>query len=116
MNSLKKRWALRAGAVLIAFAGISACAGVPTETIAPMGTTGVTRPDDRALASTVLDALRKTPGLESEEIVVTAHNGVITLGGWAHHPDQESHARAVASRVPGVAQAYSRIHLWSTSN
>ncbi len=116
MKILKNHWGHVTGVVLLAFSGVSACAGTPTETPMPMHASDSIPTRDQALAATVLETLRKTPDLENEEITVNANNGVITLGGWAKHPDQESRARAVASRVPGVSQAYSRIHLWSTSN
>ncbi len=83
---------------------------------APMGASGITNPNDKALAATVSNTLQQYPDLQNEEIVVAVNNGIVTLRGWVEHPDQEAHARALASRVPGVAQAYSRIHLWSTSN
>lgn len=117
MSSLKNQWWRVTGVVLLACSGVAACAATPTETAMPLHASTTSLPTrDQALAATVQETLRKTPGLENEEITVNANNGVITLSGWAKHPDQESRARAVASRVPGVNQAYSRIHLWSTGN
>lgn len=116
MTSLKNHWGHVTGMVLLVLMGMPAWAGTPTETAMPMQASSSLPTRDQTLAATVLETLRKTPELENEEITVNANNGVITLGGWTQHPDQESRARAVASRVPGVSRAYSRIHLWSTSN
>lgn len=71
-------------------------------------------PDDVALATTVKSAVVQSLGDQAKDLSVNADHGVITLTGWTQEPQQEALARAVASRVPGVVQAYSTVHTWSS--
>jgi osmotically-inducible protein OsmY len=72
--------------------------------------------EDAALAVTVKSAVVQSLGDQARDLAVTVDHGVVTLTGWAQEPRYEAQARAVASRVPGVTQAYSTVHTWSSGS
>jgi osmotically-inducible protein OsmY len=71
---------------------------------------------DADLASSVQSAITSQLGSDAKDLTVTAHNGSITVHGWAQGPQEEAKARYVASTVPGVANAYSEVRTFSTNN
>lgn len=71
---------------------------------------------DADLAGSVQSALSNSLGGGAKDMTVTAHNGAVTLHGWAQGPVEESKARYVASTVPGVAKAFSKVRTYSTDN
>lgn len=73
-------------------------------------------PADVALATSVKSAVVQSLGDQASDMSVNVDNGVVTLTGWAQEPRFEAQARAVASRVPGVTQAYSTVHTWSSGS
>jgi osmotically-inducible protein OsmY len=71
---------------------------------------------DDALAATVHQVLTTQLGKDVKDVTVAASNGTITLSGWTQGSAAESKARYIASTVPGVARAYSKIRMFSTSD
>ncbi len=71
---------------------------------------------DADLASSVQSAISTSLGSDAKDLTVTASNGSITVHGWTHGPLEEAKARVVASKVPGVANAYSTVRTFSTDN
>ena len=70
---------------------------------------------DEALATEVHNALTSQLGNAVKNVTVAADNGTVTLSGWTQGPISEGKARYVASTVPGVDRAYSKIRMFSTS-
>lgn len=66
-----------------------------------------------ALAGAVQSAVTASMGADAKDVTVSASNGNVTLHGWAQGPQEEAHARYVASTVPGVANAYSKVRTFS---
>ena len=71
---------------------------------------------DEALAQAVQTALTTQLGPAVKDVTVTANHGTVVLSGWTQSPAAESKARYLASTVPGVTRAYSKIRLFSTSD
>lgn len=71
---------------------------------------------DAALVVSVRDAIDTKLGAEASELTITALDGKVTLHGWAKSPKQEEEARQIARKVPGVSKAYSRVHVWSSTD
>ncbi len=71
---------------------------------------------DADLATAVQSALSSSLGTDAKNVTVTAEGGNVTLHGWAQGPREESKARYVASKVPGVANAYSTVRTFSTDS
>jgi osmotically-inducible protein OsmY len=71
---------------------------------------------DTDLASSVQSAITSQLGSDAKDLTVTAHNGSVTIQGWAYGPQEEAKARYVASTVPGVHNAYSAVRTFSTNN
>ncbi|WP_394788919.1 BON domain-containing protein [Rhodoferax sp.] len=69
---------------------------------------------DASLETSVQEAISQSMGSYAKAVTVTADNGNITLHGWVNGARQESQARTVASHVPGTANVYSHIRVWST--
>ncbi|WP_041376471.1 BON domain-containing protein [Polaromonas naphthalenivorans] len=80
------------------------------------GEQAASAPGDPALAAAVTQAIHDALDYKAKDIQVAVNGGVVMLSGWANQPSDESRARAVASRVPGVMRAYSRVHLWSSDD
>nr|WP_315188181.1 BON domain-containing protein [uncultured Albidiferax sp.] len=72
--------------------------------------------NDADLASAVQSTLSSQLGSDAKDLTVTAHNGTVTLHGWAQGPQEESKARYVASTVPGVVNAYSDVRTFSNDS
>ncbi|WP_367848463.1 BON domain-containing protein [Rhodoferax sp. WC2427] len=72
--------------------------------------------NDADLANSVQSAISTQLGDEAKDLTVTASNGTVTLHGWAQGPVEEAKARYIASTVPGVTNAYSAVHTFSTDN
>jgi osmotically-inducible protein OsmY len=70
--------------------------------------------NDADLARSVQSALSTTLGSDAKDLTVTASNGSVTLHGWAQGPQEEAKARFVASKVSGVANAYSTVRTFSS--
>ncbi|BDT66073.1 hypothetical protein os1_02250 [Comamonadaceae bacterium OS-1] len=70
--------------------------------------------NDADLASSVQSAISTQLGSDAKDLTVTASNGSVTVHGWAQGPVEEAKARLVASTVPGVANAYSSVRIFST--
>lgn len=68
------------------------------------------------LANNVKAAIDSSLGADAKDLTVSVDHGIVTLGGWTYTPTEEMQARAVASRVPGVSQAYSHVHTWATED
>lgn len=71
---------------------------------------------DEALALAVQTALTNQLGRDVKDVTVSAKNGTVVLSGWTQGPISEGKARYVASTVPGVERAYSKIRMFSTSD
>ena len=71
---------------------------------------------DADLAGSVQSALSNSLGSDAKDLTVSARNGKVTLRGWVQGPKEEARARFVASKVPGVANAYSKVRTFSTDN
>lgn len=69
---------------------------------------------DEVLADTVQTALTAQLGRAVKDVTVRADNGTVVLHGWTQGPIAEGKARYVASTVPGVARAYSKIRTFSS--
>nr|WP_315239123.1 BON domain-containing protein [uncultured Albidiferax sp.] len=69
---------------------------------------------DEDLAATVQTALTSQLGRAVKDVTVSADNGTVLLSGWTQGPIAEGQARYVASTVPGVARAYSKIRTFSS--
>lgn len=69
---------------------------------------------DEALADSVQTALTAQLGRAVKDVTVHADNGTVVLHGWTQGPIAEGKARYVASTVPGVARAYSKIRTFSS--
>ena len=72
--------------------------------------------NDADLAGQVQTALSSSLGSDAKDLTVTAQDGSVTLHGWTQGPVEEAKARFVASKVPGVANAYSAVRTFSTDN
>jgi hypothetical protein len=97
--------------LLLATAGLGYSASAAAAPLA-----GPNDRSDAALVTSVRDALSNKLGPDATELTVTALDGRVTLHGWAKSPRQEEEARQIARKVPGVTRAYSRVHVWSTSD
>ncbi|WP_394791883.1 BON domain-containing protein [Rhodoferax sp.] len=71
---------------------------------------------DADLASSVQSALSSSLGSDAKDVTVTSRNGSVTLHGWTQGPQEEAKARLIASKVPGVHNAYSTVRTFSTDN
>lgn len=71
---------------------------------------------DAALAAQVQAVLDHAMGPAAAQLQVQVDHGTVTLSGWTELPRDEAQARALASRVPGVTQAYSRVRSWSSDD
>lgn len=116
MKYLNSKFSLLPAALVLSAAGLLGCSALQAGERAPAQVSNASRPDDTALVSAVSDAIRRELDDKAKDIQVSANNGVVMLSGWADEPSDESRARAVASRVPGVVRAYSRVHLWSSDD
>lgn len=117
MNNMRNFLGCLVAGGLLASAALVGCASAPEGETAPSPPSSVVKnQSDAQLANAVLNAIRQTMGYEANDIVVTVNNGVVTLTGWANQPAQESRARMIASKVPGVVKTYSQLHLWSASD
>lgn len=96
--------------------GLIGCSAMQVGERAPAYSSSAARPDDPALAAAVTGAIRGALNDKSKDIQVAVKDGVVMLSGWANLPSHESRARAVASRVPGVVNVYSHVHLWSSND
>ncbi|SDO78635.1 BON domain-containing protein [Rhodoferax sp. OV413] len=72
--------------------------------------------NDADLASAVQSSLSNSLGSDASNLTVTANNGNITLHGWTQGPQEEAKARFVASKVPGVHNAYSSVRTFSSDS
>ena len=72
--------------------------------------------NDADLASAVQSSLSNSLGSDASGLTVTANNGNITLHGWTQGPQEEAKARFVASKVPGVHNAYSSVRTFSSDS
>lgn len=70
--------------------------------------------NDTDLAGAVRSAISASLGEEAKDLTVTANGGTITLHGWTQGPMEEAKARSIASTVPGVTNAYSRVRTFSS--
>ena len=68
------------------------------------------------LAGAVQSALDSSMGDAAKKVTVTAEGSTVTLHGWTQGPREESKARYVASKVPGVANAYSTVRTFSNDS
>jgi osmotically-inducible protein OsmY len=71
---------------------------------------------DENLAASVQTALTTQLGRAVKDVTVSADNGTVLLSGWTQGPIAEGKARYVASTVPGVTRAYSKIRTFSSSS
>ena len=71
---------------------------------------------DEVLAQAVQTTLTAQLGRTVKDVTVSAKNGTVVLSGWTQGPISEGKARYVASTVPGVDRAYSKIRMFSTSD
>lgn len=69
---------------------------------------------DEALQSSAQEAIHQSLDYRAKNITVTAENGTLILHGWVYGARQVSQARTVASAVPGAADVYSHLRIWST--
>ncbi|WP_367847354.1 BON domain-containing protein [Rhodoferax sp. WC2427] len=69
---------------------------------------------DEALAETVQTALATQLGRAAKDVTVSVNNGTVVLHGWTQGPGTEGKARYIASTVPGVTRAYSKIRMFSS--
>jgi hyperosmotically inducible periplasmic protein len=81
--------------------GSGAAANAPAMASTPQGYKAV-RKANRLLSKNVLRALVKVKGMDSTNIVVSAKNGAILLGGTVPEGDQIQMAVAAAEGVSGV--------------
>ena len=72
--------------------------------------------NDADLATAVQSSLSNSLGSDASGLTVTANNGNVTLHGWAQGPQEEAKARFVASKVPGVHNAYSSVRTFSSDS
>jgi len=113
MKYLNSKFSLLPAALVLSAAGLLGCSALQAGERAPVSATA---PGDPALATAVTQAIRDALDYKAKDIQVAVNGGVVMLSGWADKPSDESRARAVASRVPGVVQAYSRVHLWHSDD
>lgn len=79
-----------------------------------MGASSFGASSDEVLQSSAQQAIQQSLGYSGKNITVTAENGTLILHGWVHGARQVSQARTVASTVPGAADVYSHLRIWST--
>ena len=72
--------------------------------------------NDTDLASAVQSSLNNSLGSDANGLTVTSNNGNVTLHGWTQGPQEEAKARFVASKVPGVHNAYSAVRTFSSDS
>ena len=70
--------------------------------------------DDETLVARVRSEALRGDGVKSGEIHVDAYEGCITLRGQLEHPDEIRRIVTAASRIEGVAQVRSYLHLPGT--
>ena len=102
--------ALAAGPLFVA----SSMAGTDAVVIASAASTSTTTNGDKALASTVANAISQSMGDQVKNVKVSSNEGKVTLSGWITGPDQESQARHIAANVPGTTKVFSRLRTWSS--
>lgn len=73
-----------------------------------------TATSDEDLQFSAHQAIQQSLGFQAKNITVTAENGTLILHGWVYGARQVSQARTVASTVPGAADVYSHLRIWST--
>jgi hypothetical protein len=69
---------------------------------------------DADLRAAAQQTLAAKMGEDAKDIQVDVKDGVANLTGWATGPAEESRARALVSRVPGVLKSYSSVRTWNT--
>jgi hypothetical protein len=67
--------------------------------------------DDHNVNGKVKHALHNSPVYKFEDVIVTTHNGVVQLSGWANTEEQKTKAGEIASRVDGVHDVINNISL-----
>ena len=72
--------------------------------------------NDTDLANAVQSSLSNSLGSDAKDLTVTVRNGNVTLHGWTQGPQEEAKARFVASKVPGVHNAYSSVRTFSSDS
>ncbi|WP_114971886.1 BON domain-containing protein [Rhodoferax ferrireducens] len=116
MKSLKIKYLYLPPALVLSVAGLMGCSAMQMGERAPAYSSSASAVGDPALATAVTDAIQTSLDDKARDIQVAVNDGVVMLSGWARQPSHESRARAVASRVPGVVNVYSRVHLWSSDD
>ncbi|MEO8118099.1 MAG: BON domain-containing protein [Rhodoferax sp.] len=113
MKYLNIKFSPLSAALVLSAAGLLGCSALQA---GEQASASATAPGDPALATAVTQAIHDALDYKAKDIQVAVNGGVVMLSGWADQPSDESRARAVASRVPGVVHAYSRVHLWSSDD
>ena len=72
--------------------------------------------NDVELANSVQSAISTQMGTDAKDLTVTASNGSVTLHGWTQGVQEDAKARFVASKVPGVHNAYSSVRTFSSDS
>lgn len=116
MKYLDIRFSLVPAVLVLSVSGLLGCSVMQAGERAPASSSSAAAAGDPALADAVTDAIQKSLDDKAKDIQVAVHDGVVMLSGWANRPSHESRARAVASRVPGVVNVYSRVRLWSSDD
>lgn len=116
MKYLEIKFSYLPAVLVLSVSGLLGCSVMQAGERAPAESSSATAPGDPALATAVTDAIQKSLDDKARDIQVAVKDGVVMLSGWADRPSHESRARAVASRVPGVVNVYSRVHLWSSDD
>lgn len=115
MKYLDIKFSYLPAVVVLSVSGLLGCSVMQAGERAP-ASSSASAVGDPALATAVTDAIQKSLDDKARDIQVAVNGGVVMLSGWANLPSHESRARAVASRVPGVVNVYSRVRLWSSDD
>jgi osmotically-inducible protein OsmY len=116
MKSLRVKFSYLPAVLVLSVSALTGCTAMQPGERAPAYSSRATAPGDPALATAVTDAIQTSLDDKARDIEVAVNDGVVMLSGWARQPSHESRARAVASRVPGVVNVYSRVRLWSSDD
>ncbi|MDO8251535.1 MAG: BON domain-containing protein [Rhodoferax sp.] len=116
MKYLEIKFSYLPATLVLSVSGLLGCSAMQAGGRAPAYSSSATAPGDPALATAVTDAIHEALDDKAKDIQVAVNDGVVMLSGWANQPSHESRARAVASRVPGVVNVYSRVRLWSSDD
>lgn len=77
----------------------------------PLAACATTSAQDDTIAEEVRERLGSNVDLASQQIIVTADNGVVTLRGEISNKNQETEAIAMASSVVGVERVVSLLEV-----